>query len=290
MTRLRIDDIVDIPANLEHYDAELMAKAGCTLRGIACQAAGIDEERVQTLSDSVIVAVVPTTCGKGIISGFADTVKEIVNHVGFKAFVTKGTDVVGLAEAFQEKADIIMLADDDQFVAINVEYRHVVENAEATGKGYVAGLNLMTGGLTGERILVLGCGPVGYSAAMALIKLGAKLSVYDVLQERCQRIADQISRTLNVGVTVEKTLSQALRDYRFLIDATPASEIITGEAITPNTYISAPGIPHGLSQSALKKISGRLIHDPLQLGVATMIVEAACPFLMEESKDSVISC
>jgi pyrrolysine biosynthesis protein PylD len=42
-----------------------------------------------------------------------------------------------------------------------------------------------------------------------------------------------------------------------------------------DTYISAPGMPTGLGAGALKKLSGRYLHDPLQIGVATMIVEAA---------------
>ncbi len=35
------------------------------------------------------------------------------------------------------------------------------------------------------------------------------------------------------------------------------------------------GMPTGLNAGALKKLSGRYLHDPLQIGVATMIVEAA---------------
>jgi len=45
--------------------------------------------------------------------------------------------------------------------------------------------------------------------------------------------------------------------------------------ITNNIIISAPAIPLGLTENALKKLPSRnLIHDPLQLGVATMALES----------------
>ena len=38
---------------------------------------------------------------------------------------------------------------------------------------------------------------------------------------------------------------------------------------------AAPGVPCGVSERAKRRLGGRLIHDPLQIGVATMLVEAA---------------
>jgi pyrrolysine biosynthesis protein PylD len=55
-----------------------------------------------------------------------------------------------------------------------------------------------------------------------------------------------------------------------IVDATPAAEIIDAEFISPQTFLTAPGMPLGLDRDALKKISDRLLHDPLQIGVATM--------------------
>jgi pyrrolysine biosynthesis protein PylD len=69
-------------------------------------------------------------------------------------------------------------------------------------------------------------------------------------------------------------LSTALLRHRCIIDASPATDIIDERHINQDTYISAPGMPSGLSPEALSKISDRFLHDPLQIGVATMIVEA----------------
>jgi len=73
---------------------------------------------------------------------------------------------------------------------------------------------------------------------------------------------------------VERELNAALENHRRLIDASPADNIIAEHHIFQDSVICAPGVPHGLSPRALGKISHRFIHDPLQIGVATMIVDA----------------
>lgn len=274
MTRLKTLDIAKISAELDQYDKELLVKTGCNLRGIACRSAGVEEKTAQDLIASVKVGVIPMTCGQGVIRGFADTVQQITAHIGFNAFVTRHADVAGLAEAFEKKSDLIILSDDDRFVAINVKSRRVVDNADATGKGYVTGLNLMTGGLKGKNVLVIGCGPVGRSAAVDLVRLGSKLSVYDIKPERCQELARGIRDLMDAEIRIEIELNSALIRYLFIIDASPGADIIDENHIARDTYISAPGMPSGLSMNALATISDRFLHDPLQIGVATMIVEA----------------
>jgi len=273
MTRLRTDDIADIATNLTEYDSKLLWKTGCNLKGIACRAVGIDEEIASSVIEASLVAVVPTTCGLGVIPGFANTIKEIAKHIGFKAFVTEEADVCGLAESFEKKANIIMLADDDRFVAINVKYGRVVDNTEATGRGYVAALNQMAGGLNGQSVLVIGCGKVGRATGVALLRLGAELSVYDVDKRRGNDIAVELKSSFSKEINVEEKLEEVLGKYRCLIDASPAANIIDEKHIFEDTIICAPGMPHGLSSGALKKISSRFLHDPLQIGVATMIVD-----------------
>jgi pyrrolysine biosynthesis protein PylD len=273
LTRLRTGDIADIAENLEKYDAELVLKTGCTLLGVACAAAGVDESLVRRVSKDVLVGIVPITSGKGIIAGFSHAVERIVKHIGFSAFVTESSDVAGLVEAFDKKADVIMLSDDERFVAIHVRSQRVVNNEDATGKGFVSGLSLMTRSLSNRNVLVVGCGPVGQSATMALIGLGAVPGVFDVVQRRGYDLAETIQRSQSVKIRVENDLNSALATYRYIIDASPARDIINRFHVRSDTYISAPGMPTGLNAGALKKLSGRYLHDPLQIGVATMIVE-----------------
>ena len=143
MTRLTTDDISTIADELEAYDEELVSKSGCTLKEIACRAAGVQESEFEKISGDLLVGIIPLTSGQGIIGRFCDTVASIVAHIGCSAFVAQVEDVAGLAEAYEKKADIIMLADDDRFVAIHTRSRQVIDNSEATGKGFAAGLSLM---------------------------------------------------------------------------------------------------------------------------------------------------
>ena len=129
MTRLRAKDIRNITTALEDYDAHLVKKTGETLRQIACLAVGIDEEEVRRSQDNFRVSVIPITSGQGIIDGFASVVESITRHLGFPSSATQKTDVSGLGEAFEKAANIIMLADDHSFLAINLARGRVVDNA-----------------------------------------------------------------------------------------------------------------------------------------------------------------
>jgi len=133
VTRFKTLDIAGISAELDRYDTELLNKTGCTLRGIACHASGVEEKTILDIIASAKVSVIPMTFGQGVIEGFAETVQRITSHIGFNVFVTRHTDVAGLAEAFEKKADLIMLSDDDLFAAINIKSRCVVNNTHATG-------------------------------------------------------------------------------------------------------------------------------------------------------------
>ena len=274
MTRLRSADIANISSHLDAYDQELLAKTGRSLRGIACHAVGLSEEEAVERMPDVHIGVVPIRWGKGVIGRFSETTRDILKHIGFQAFVTENSDVSGLAEAFEMQADIIFLSDDNHFVALNAECRRVVDNSAATGKGFGAGLNLMTGGLQGQGVLIIGCGAVGISAAMTLAKYGAKISVYDINHSRSRHLTSTLYKTLNIKVEIESELIAALSKYRFLVEATTSADIIHEQDLLPATYIAAPGMPLGLNSNTALKLADRLLHDPLQTGVATMGLEA----------------
>lgn len=283
MTRLRSADIVQISALLDAYDDELVAKTGHPLLGVACHAVGLSEEVIVDRLADVHTGVVPIRWGKGLIGGFSETTRDILKHLGFQAFATENSDVAGLAEAVEKRADIIFLSDDDHFVALNIESRRVVDNAGATGMGFGTGLNLMAGGLQGQRVLVIGCGAVGFSAAMTLAKYGAKISVCDVDHSRSRHLASALYKMLNIKVEIEFELITAFSKYRFLVEATNSADIIHDRDLSPETYIAAPGMPLGLSPDAAQKFAARLLHDPLQTGVATMALEACKQILSQSS-------
>lgn len=274
MTRLRCADIIHIAENLDNYDMELVARTGYSLRDIACRAAEIDEAQIRNLLPEIRVGIIPISSGKGIISGFSDSVLNILLHMGANAFVTRTTDVAGIAESFEEKADIVMLADDERFVALHIRSRSIADNAVCTGKAFATGLRLMAGSLKGREVLVIGCGPVGRSATETLIRMGSRVSVYDIHIELIGEWIETLDQATDQKIQIIKALEPALQRHQLIVDASPAGNIIHGHHITPQTYVSAPGFPCGLDAEAQAKLSKRLLQDPLELGVATMLVSA----------------
>ncbi len=277
MTRLKENDIQDITAGLENYDKILVRKTGRTLRGIACHALDAPEEALDSITASSKIAVVPFRCGEGVITGFSETLRGIVRHLGFDCFVTHHTDASGIAEAVENQAHILLMADDHRYFALDVQKGTVADNSEATGTGFTAALDLMVNGLKGRKVLVVGCGPVGRSAAYAAVKKGARLAILDLKPQRCQSLAAVLSKTGNEPITIMNSLESAMHHYHLVIDATNAAAVFSSKCITPHTYISAPGMPLGLTPGAAGKIRDRLYHDPLQTGTAVMLLQALQP-------------
>ncbi|MEW6622457.1 MAG: 3-methylornithyl-N6-L-lysine dehydrogenase PylD [Bacillota bacterium] len=278
MTRLCTEDISHIANNLITYNNELIAKTGCSLAQIAEHAVGIDNSSLCLKHHKA--AVIPMTSGQGIIGGFASTVASIVNFLGVPAVVTENTDAAGLAEAYQKKASLILLADDLCFICINLLSGKVVDNSEATGKGYAVALdkmvkmNRMAGGLKGQNVLLVGAGRVGKSAASTMAKLGACLGVYEIRAEAKAALIKEITIRYKSPVKEENCLHDALDRYHLIFDASPIPGFIDIEHVGEGTFIAAAGMPLGVTAGAYARVSKRILHDPLQIGVAAMVFEA----------------
>lgn len=275
MTRLTERDIHHIAQHLDEYEAHLKRITGSSLRQIACRGAGVDEARLVDLMDRVRFAAVPVSGGLGVIGGFCDTVAAIVSHLGFETFVTEGCDVAGIAEGIEGGADILMFADDNRFVAICPARKQVVDNTRATAHGFVAGLELMNGGVAGESVLVLGCGPLGVAATKALIYRGANVVLCDIEQERALAALGEVGEVDPVRVRVDDASHTAIEDYGLIFDATNAGAFIEPTDLTPRTLVAAPGMPCALTTEAMTKHGDRVLHDALEIGTATMAVQAA---------------
>ena len=274
MTRLQTSDIAKITSQLQTYDEDLVSKTGHTLRQIACHAVGLNEKEAGRITATLSVGVVPIEWGQGVIEGFCDATAGILRYLGFRVFVTKKPDILGLAEACAANADVVFCSDDNDFVAIAIRAHQYVHNAEATGRGFAAGLDLMIGGLGDRKVLVLGCGPVGRSAVLTLLNHGAVVSIYDTNTDICREFVDSLSGRDSPRIQIASEFNTALAGHPLVMDATPAAGIIRAKDISSQTYIAAPGVPLGLSGHALEKVSDRILHDPLQLGVATMAMAA----------------
>jgi pyrrolysine biosynthesis protein PylD len=88
---------------------------------------------------------------------------------------------------------------------------------------------------------------------------------------------------IQIALTLQKEIADVQIDddwrlrqekYQCIIDATPAVDLIDASLITPGTYVAVPGVPCGLSSDARKKLANRYLHDPLQIGVAAMVIDA----------------
>jgi pyrrolysine biosynthesis protein PylD len=274
MTRLRTEDIKHIPQELKVYDQQLLDKTGNTLKGIASHAVDLPDNEFKEIVKSFKVCVIPLTCGQGVINRFSAAVSGIIRHLGFHSFAAGNSDAAGIAEAFEKKSDIILLADDNRFVAINVHTKYVSDNIEMTAKGFVAGLDLMAGGLKAKNVLVIGCGEVGSYADKILVTMGALVTASDINPQLTSTLQKEIADVLKTTIEIDNNWRSTPGKYQYIIDATPATDLVDASVITPDTYVAAAGVPCGLSSEARKKLSNRYLHDPLQIGVATMVIDA----------------
>ncbi|MBS4024301.1 MAG: 3-methylornithyl-N6-L-lysine dehydrogenase PylD [Clostridia bacterium] len=265
MTRLQQHQVIDIPPMLIKYDLELEEITGASLKEIACRGADISGADLDQWLHCLKIAVVPVTTGQGIISGFTEAVAGIIAYLGGNVFITKGYDVAGLAEGIEKGAQVIFIADDNRFVAINLPLGKVVDNSDATARGYVTALEFLVKGLLGREVLVIGGGIIGKKAIKVLLEKGALPVVYDVDETKLKHLK------IEKRIKIVNNLDKALQENNYIFEATPADNIISAEHIKPNMAIAAPGIPLGLTNEAYELARKKIIHDPLQLGAATML-------------------
>ena len=263
MTRLTANDIKDVPDDAICLDERLMESAGITVKELACIAADIPAD---TDLSGFKVACVPITSGLGIIGGFSASVDAIVKRLGMDSHVTTKTDVDGFTEGVLSGADIIMMADDNQFIAYNVHTNQMVNNSYGTALGYAVALQAAAGGLQDKDVLVVGAGFVGSRAACILKKMGAKVSIVDVIHEKSKKAGE------TCGVDVLVDTEDAISSHDLILNAAPY--IIPGEVIREGSVISSPGVPHYFDNLGRSKAKA-IIHDPLEIGTAVMAVGAA---------------
>lgn len=272
MTRLRTSDIDGIGAGLAEHDRYLVSATGLALGALARLASGFAGGQDAA---HALFCVVPITSGKGLIPRFAQTVRDILVHVGFEAVVSPEPDGEGLAYARRVGARVTLWADDDRFVA-EMDDGQVIDNIQATALAYVTGLERLANGLAGRPVLLLGCGSLGCAMADALYGRGGALTVHDPVAGRAQALA---ART---GAIPAASFEQAVLSHDLILVASDAPEILHRRHVSSRTCVSAPGMPCGVEPAAREALQGRLLHDPLQLGVATMAFMAFRKLVMRE--------
>lgn len=263
MTRLKTEWINDIEQNVAIWNDTLKNHLGIDFSEFACRASGTEILKLKTAARSYKVAVVPVTSGEGIISTFAESVASVVRATGFDVFVTNSYDVSGIREAYSKNADVIYMADDDTFVAVNTKNGRIGDNNIATACGYAEVLNVLAGSIAGKAAAVLGYGIVGWLMAEQLRRLGAKVSVYDKNESKKESVVFD-------GFGWIRT-AEELKDFLYIADATNEGGWLTPELLHEKAVIAAPGVPLSLSEEAKREFNGRYVHDMLEIGTACMM-------------------
>lgn len=238
-----------------------MQQTGQTLAEVARTAVGLSGDFTQRKA-----AVISVTSGFGVIGGFAQAVAAILRHCGVETYVTEKTDVAGIQEAYLQRCEVAFLADDNVCAAFGIGSAIQSDNGWATGRGFACALvqAMQKREITVKdaRVLIIGAGPVGRSAAAYLAEQQAIPVICDLDARKAAEVAQSVENAL-----VLPEISD-LQSYAHIIDASTAADLITAEHVTEKTIIAAPGMPCGITAAA--SAIATVIHNPLELGIITM--------------------
>lgn len=262
MTRLINDWIKDISDNIGTYEDDLISKTGMGYLELASAACNISKTDMGNHIENSKIAVVPVTTGLGVIGCFSDAVSSVLEHMGFNVFITKNTDVDGIYEANLHEADIMFMADDDRFIAINLKKNIVADNSIATATGFVTAAEGYYGDLGEAEALIVGYGNVGAVILKELKKRRAIPYVYEIDKGKYEKIID------DGGNPVEDISS--IGGFDLIIDASNTGSWIEPGMLKKDVIIVSPGVPVSLDKDAYRIYGERMLNDYLPIGVATM--------------------
>jgi len=278
MTRLSHKDIDCINADLEVYNNHLISATGHSLFEIGCHCWGVEPAVMIQLAKSYTVRVIPVTAGLGVITSFSDTVAGILQFLGFKAQASTLTDVTGISDAIELRVDGLFMADDATFISLDCALWEKIDNSVATGRMYATVMDLMAGDTVNKDVLVVGCGPVGSSAAAQLLSCGKNITLFDTRTEQAEALKKRLVEMFASRENLEQRISIAsdgracLERYDYIIDATPDSHLIADSYLTSSKKIAIPGVPPGLSEFGFEFLQSNVVHDKLELGVTGMAI------------------
>jgi pyrrolysine biosynthesis protein PylD len=255
MALLTPEDLKNINRQLHEADSAVQRVTGLDIKGVCKALYG-------TSPCCEKVGIVPITSGNGIIGNFSASLHAITQYFGFDSFVTDMPDVSGYYEAVMKGAEIILMADDNTFLAHNLKNGKIANNQPCTGIIYaeIASRHLKA---DSNDVLVVGLGKVGFHGAAHLVHKGFKVYGYDADKAVLEKTVS------NLGITPFDPYSPG--KFSMIFEATPCANTIPEAVLSDNCVISTPGIPCAISEELRIKCGVEIVMEPLGLGTASML-------------------
>lgn len=263
MTRLITEWINDIQGKAKEKEAALKEKTGLNYLSLAAKASGWSVSDMERAAQQIKVGVVPVTAGEGIIGSFSEAVAAVTFTMGFRSFVTECCDVGGIFEAHKKEADLLFMADDDRYIAFNLNKKKMADNNVATAAGYLTALEEAHGPLVGKEVLLLGFGILGQEFLKRLMKKGISVTGWDIDENRLKAMGWSGASILDKPENMQR--------FKVVIDTTNQGGWIHKGMLHPEAWIASPGIPLSLDEETYAEYEKRIIHDYLEIGTAAML-------------------
>ena len=255
MALLTPEDLENIKRQLQEADSAVRRVTGLDIKGVCKDFYG-------TTSCSEKVGIVPVTSGNGIIGNFSASLHAITEYFGFDSFVTNMPDVSGYYEAVRNGAQIILMADDNTFLAHNLKNGKIANNQPCTGIIYaeIASRYLKA---DSKDVLAVGMGKVGFPGVAHFVQKGFRVYGYDADRALLEKTV------ASLGITPFDP--DTPRKFSIIFEATPCADTIYEAVLSENCVISTPGIPCAISRELQKKYGVELVMEPLGIGTASML-------------------
>ncbi len=255
MALLTPEDLENINRQLQKADSTVRRVTGLDIKGVCKDFYG-------TTPCCEKIGIVPVTSGNGIIGNFSESLHAITEYFGFDSFVTTMPDVSGYYEAVRNGARIILMADDNTFLAHNLKNGKIANNQPCTGIIYaeIASRYLKA---DSKDVLAVGLGRVGFPGASHLVNKGFSVYGYDADKALMEKTVSDL------GITPFDPENP--RKFSIIFEATPCADTVPESVISENCVISTPGIPCAISRELQEKYGVELVMEPLGIGTASML-------------------
>lgn len=258
MALLTPEDLENINKQLQEADSAVRRVTGLDIKGICKDFYG-------TTPCCEKIGIIPVTSGNGIIGSFSESLHAITSYFGFDSFVTDMPDVSGYYEAVRNGAQIILMADDNTFLAHNLKNGKIANNQPCTGIIYaeIASRYLKA---DSKDVLAVGLGKVGFPGAAHFVHKGFRVYGYDADRDLLEKTVS------NLGIIpFDPDNPNNSKKFSIIFEATPCADTIPESMISENCVISTPGIPCAISKELQKRCGVELIMEPLGIGTASML-------------------